>query len=110
MYFKFIAVTFQQERGARLALHPEKSPGAVRYFDGPLLLDSAIEMADESLMPIPDLMGQNGNGAENMSIIRKIALNKLKTDSSVKASLKSKRNMAAWDPNYALNIMSQMMR
>lgn len=53
---------------------------------------------------------RTGNGAENMSIIRKIALNKLKNDSSVKASLKSKRNMAAWDSNYALNIMSQMMR
>lgn len=53
---------------------------------------------------------RTGNGAENMSIIRKIALNKLKTDSSVKASLKSKRHMAAWDPNYALHIMSLMMK
>ena len=53
---------------------------------------------------------RTGNGAENMSIIRKIALNKLKTDSSVKVSLKSKRHMAAWDPNYALHIMSLMMK
>ena len=53
---------------------------------------------------------RSGNGAENMSIIRKIALAIIKSDSSTKKSLKSKRQKAAWDQQYALYIMSQMMR
>jgi hypothetical protein len=38
--------------------------GATRYFDGPLLLGSATENADESLLPILDLMGPGGRSGE----------------------------------------------
>lgn len=51
---------------------------------------------------------RTGNGAENMNIIRKIALNTIKRDKSVKTSIKNKRKMCSWDDNYALNILKNM--
>lgn len=51
---------------------------------------------------------RTGNGAENLNIIRKIALNTIKRDKSVKTSIKNKRKMCGWDNNYALNILKNM--
>ncbi len=59
-----VEVVFQQERGPRLALHPELAQGASRYFDGPLLLGSATENGDEPLTPILDLFAAGGRGGE----------------------------------------------
>ncbi|MDP2750289.1 MAG: ISAs1 family transposase [Nanoarchaeota archaeon] len=52
---------------------------------------------------------RTGNGAENMNIIRKIALNKMKADQSDKCSMKGKRKKCAWDDNYAAKILWEMM-
>ncbi|MDP2750419.1 MAG: ISAs1 family transposase [Nanoarchaeota archaeon] len=49
-----------------------------------------------------------GNGAENMNIIRKIALNKLKSDTSYKCSIKGKKKRCGWDDNYAAKILWEM--
>jgi predicted transposase YbfD/YdcC len=51
---------------------------------------------------------RTGNGAENLTTIRKIALNTLKMDQTEPCSLKHKRKRAAWDDNYALMIISKM--
>lgn len=51
---------------------------------------------------------RTGNGAENLNIIRKIALNTIKRDKSVKTSIKNKRKMCGWDDNFALNILKNM--
>jgi hypothetical protein len=59
-----VEVAFQQKRGPRPAVQAELAKGATRYFDGPLLLGSATENADESLLPILDLMGPGGRGGE----------------------------------------------
>jgi hypothetical protein len=59
-----VEVAFQQERGPRPALNPERAQGASRYFDGPLLLGSATENADEPLTPILDLFAAGGRGGE----------------------------------------------
>jgi predicted transposase YbfD/YdcC len=52
---------------------------------------------------------RTGHGAENMNIIRKIALNKMKADQSDKCSMKGKRKKCAWSDNYAARILWQMM-
>ena len=52
---------------------------------------------------------RGGNGAENMNIIRKIAINKMKADKSDKDSMKGKRKKCGWDDNYAAKILWQMM-
>ena len=59
-----VEVVFQQDRGPRPALHPKLAQGASRYFDGPLLLGSATENADEPLTPILDLFAAGGRGGE----------------------------------------------
>ena len=51
---------------------------------------------------------RTGNGAENLTTIRKIALNTFKMDNTEQCSLKNKRKRAAWDDNYALMIISKM--
>ncbi len=53
---------------------------------------------------------RTGNGAENISILKRIALNKLKNDNSYKDSLKGKRKKAAWKDSYAIKIMLEMMK
>lgn len=51
---------------------------------------------------------RTGNGAENLTTIRKIALNTIRLDNTVKTSLKNKRKMCGWDDGYALNILHKM--
>jgi len=51
---------------------------------------------------------RTGNGAENLTIIRKIALNTIRMDNSVKTSFKNKRKICGWDDSYALNILQNM--
>jgi predicted transposase YbfD/YdcC len=51
---------------------------------------------------------RTGYGAENLTTIRKIALNTIKRDNTVKTSIKNKRKMCGWDNNYALNILKNM--
>lgn len=52
---------------------------------------------------------RTGNGAENMNIIRKIALNKMKADKSEKCSMKVKRKKCSWNDSYALKVLLNMM-
>jgi hypothetical protein len=59
-----VEVAFQQERGPRPAVQAELAKRATRYFDGPLLLGSATEKADEPLMPILDLFAVGGSGGK----------------------------------------------
>jgi predicted transposase YbfD/YdcC len=52
---------------------------------------------------------RTGNGAENLSIMRRVALNAIKNDKTAKASLKIRRKQAGWDDNYALIILAQII-
>lgn len=49
-----------------------------------------------------------GNAAENFGIINRIALNILKKDTTVKASMKRKRKMAGWDDQYLEQLLAQL--
>ncbi len=46
-----------------------------------------------------------GNIPENLSLLRRIALNYLKQDKTVKAGIEIKRKKAGWDNNYLLKIL-----
>ncbi|MBK8399182.1 MAG: ISAs1 family transposase [Leptospiraceae bacterium] len=46
-----------------------------------------------------------GYAAENFSIIRKIALNFLKNDTTIKIGVKGKRRAAGWDDKYRSKII-----
>ena len=49
---------------------------------------------------------RRGNGGENFAVLRHIALNLLKRETSAKRSLKAKRKKAAWDEDYLLKVLS----
>jgi len=46
-----------------------------------------------------------GNIAENMSLVRRIALNLLKQEKSAKCGMEIKRQMAGWDNDYLLKVI-----
>ena len=50
---------------------------------------------------------RTGNAQENLSIIKRIALNMLNKDKSTKVGIKAKRKKAGWNNNYLLQIIAQ---
>lgn len=50
---------------------------------------------------------RTGHAAENMAVVRRIALNLLRQDTSVKLGVANKRLKAGWDEQYLLKILSQ---
>ena len=48
---------------------------------------------------------RKGNGAENMAILRHIALNLLKNEKTAKVGIKNKRLMAGWDMSYLEKVL-----
>lgn len=49
---------------------------------------------------------RNGQAAQNLAVVRKMALNILKADKSSKASLKAKRMNAGWNETYLIKILT----
>ncbi|MCF6348582.1 MAG: ISAs1 family transposase, partial [Flavobacteriaceae bacterium] len=49
---------------------------------------------------------RTGNSAQNFSILKKIALNLLKKDTTAKIGVKSRRLKAAWSNDYLLKILN----
>ena len=47
-----------------------------------------------------------GHAAENLSIVRRIALNLLKQETSRKVGISAKRKRAGWDNQYLLKVLS----
>jgi predicted transposase YbfD/YdcC len=50
------------------------------------------------------------NGAENFAIVRRIALNLLKQDNSIKVGIKNKRLNAGWDHAYLLKLLRPLLQ
>ena len=50
---------------------------------------------------------RNGHAPQNFSLLRKIALNILKSDKSSKESVKGKRKKAGWDNRFLLSLLQQ---
>ena len=48
---------------------------------------------------------REGNSAENFSILRRISLNLIRQDKSVKAGVKNRRLMAGWDDAYRQKLL-----
>ncbi len=49
---------------------------------------------------------RKGNGAENLAILRHIALNLLEKEDTAKVGIKNKRLMAGWDDSYLEKVLA----
>ncbi len=49
---------------------------------------------------------RTGHGAENLAIVRHIALNLLKQEQNCKLGIKGKRLKAGWDDRYLLKVLN----
>jgi hypothetical protein len=47
------------------------------------------------------------HGAENVAVLRRIALNLLRQDTTTKAGTKARRLKAGWDEDYLLHLLAQ---
>jgi hypothetical protein len=52
-----------------------------------------------------DARNRKDNSAENMAVIRHIALNLMKNDPSVKLSMKQMKKKLEWDHDYAMSLI-----
>jgi hypothetical protein len=50
---------------------------------------------------------RQGESAQNLALIRKLALNLLRRETSVKTGFAAKQKRAGWDRNYLLKILAQ---
>lgn len=49
-----------------------------------------------------------GHGAENLSVLKRMALNLLKQDTSLKASIRAKRKAGGWDNGYLVKLLNNI--
>jgi predicted transposase YbfD/YdcC len=87
-----------------------------RYYLGSRASASAAQAAEairghwgieNQLLWIPDQCRiRKGNGAENFSRLRRIALNLLQRETTRKVGIKTKRLVAGWDENYLLGLLT----
>jgi predicted transposase YbfD/YdcC len=50
---------------------------------------------------------RKGNAPENFAVLRHIALNMIKRETSLKKSIKSRRLRAGWDNDYLLKVLAE---
>jgi predicted transposase YbfD/YdcC len=104
---------------------PDRSSTQVRYFltsssasaEKLLAMTRAHWSIENSLHWVLDIAFREDesrlrkdNGAENFAIIRRIALNLLKQDKSIKVGIKNKRLNAGWDHAYLLKLLRPILQ
>lgn len=100
--------------------YPDRCSFETRYYISSALLDIERLAAGarghwgvESMHWLLDVVFKDdlsryreGNGAKNMAVVRRFALNLIRVNSA-KGSVKTKRKAAGWDPNFLLEILQQ---
>lgn len=102
---------------------PEETTTEVRYFisnlpsQADLILEAArahwgIENSLHWVLDIAfredDCRVRKGHGAQNLAILRHIAMNLLKQEQTAKCGIKTKRLRAGWDEAYLLKVLAAM--
>jgi predicted transposase YbfD/YdcC len=77
-----------------------------RYIRGHWGIENSLHWVLDMAFGEDDSRLRIGHGAQNFSILRRLALNLLKADTSVKAGIKTKRLKAGWNNQYLLKILN----
>jgi predicted transposase YbfD/YdcC len=81
---------------------PEK---LLRYIRGHWSVENKLHWSLDISFGDDDRRSRTGYGAENASRLARIALNALKSEKTLKASIKSKRLYCGWDHDYLLKVL-----
>ncbi|MFM2375269.1 MAG: hypothetical protein RLZZ165_366, partial [Bacteroidota bacterium] len=76
--------------------------GAIRSHWG---VENSLHWSLDVTFREDDSRKRADNSAQNFALVRKIALNLLKADKSIKIGIKGKRLKAGWDTQYLLKIL-----
>lgn len=76
------------------------------YIRGHWSIENRLHWSLDISFADDDRRTRTGHGAENASRLARIALNLLKAEKTLKASIKSKRLMCGWDNDYLLKVLT----
>jgi hypothetical protein len=71
---------------------------------------SLFGIADGNLQPGGGSRARTGYAAENLATLRRLALNKLRRESTKKRGIKGKQKNAGWDHSYLLRLFRRPSR
>jgi len=84
---------------AETVLHASRSPWGI---------ENAVHWVLDVAFREDDSRMRSGHSPHNFAIVRQLALNLLRHETSCKRSIKGKRLKAAWDHNYLLKVLSSL--
>jgi predicted transposase YbfD/YdcC len=87
------------------SLHTRKAPEAARACRAHWGVENGLHWTLDVGFNEDQCRVRRGHAAENFARLRRIALNLLKNETSVKAGLKAKAKTAGWDHNYLLKVL-----
>jgi len=83
-------------------------PKAQKYAEaarGHWAIENSLHWVLDVVMGEDDARNRKDNSAENMAVIRHLALNLMKNDPSVKLSMKRMKKKLEWDHDYAMSLI-----
>lgn len=83
-------------------------PDAAKYANavrGHWAIENSLHWVLDVVMHEDSARNRKDNSAENMAIVRHLALNMMKNDPSIKLSLKQMKKKLEWDHDYAISLL-----
>jgi predicted transposase YbfD/YdcC len=68
-------------------------------------IENKLHWVLDTVMREDESRARTGHGAENLNVLRHLALNLVKKETTMKGSMRTKLKMCAWDHNYLLKVL-----
>jgi predicted transposase YbfD/YdcC len=100
-----IAGVVTVERRCYLSSLPAKAQGFAQAVRGHWAVENSLHWTLDVTFNEDQCRVRTGHAAENFSTLRRMALNILKRETSLKSGLKCKQKYAGWNPSYLLKLL-----